>query len=347
MSNGDHSDHELVLLPNGKVVAIGYKPFNNTLGTFVEMYDPVLDQWSLKSSINPIRSRAKAVILPDKRILVAGGEKEDSNDTTTVNQWNYMRRTDLYDSSSDTWRNMKNMNYFREYHAIITLVPDGRLIAVGGEGQPGNEPPLSIIEAYKPPYLFRGIRPEIFNFTKISYARGDQINFNVNKTNSITGIHLMSNAVNTHFMNSSSNRFLELNFTQENGKISATLPKDSLLLHAGFYMLFVMVDDIPSVAKIIQIRDSTNSVISVMVENKIENNLIIYPNPFGDFIFIQSATPVIKATITDVTGIELLTVTAQSIQQINTEKLTTGYYLITVVLENGQLATKGIIRYQE
>ena len=38
MSNGDHSDHELVLLSNGSVLAIGFKPFNNPLGTFVEIY---------------------------------------------------------------------------------------------------------------------------------------------------------------------------------------------------------------------------------------------------------------------------------------------------------------------
>lgn len=65
-----------------------------------------------------------------------------------------MKRVDLYHPETDTWRNLADLNYFREYHAILTLVPDGRVIAVG-EGQPGNEPTQSIIEAFKPPYLFR------------------------------------------------------------------------------------------------------------------------------------------------------------------------------------------------
>lgn len=347
MSNGDHSDHELVLLSNGSVLAIGFKPFNNPLGTFVEIYDPSLNQWSLKSSINPIRSRAKAVILPDKRILVANGQKEDGSNHTPVNQWGYMKRTDLYNSNTDTWRNVADMNYFREYHAIITLVPDGRLIAVGGEGQPGNEPPLSIIEAYKPPYLFRGVRPEIHNLNNTEFPRGGKINFNIAKTDSITGVHLMSNAVNTHFMNSSSNRFLELAFTQNGGSISASLPSDSLLVHAGFYMLFAMVDDIPSMANIIQVLDSTTTVFTGMEENIIENTLRIYPNPFGEFISIQSTIPVVKAKITNITGRVLLAIAAQNIQHIKTENLDTGYYLLSVHFENGQSTTRKIVRHQK
>lgn len=344
MSNGDHSDHELVLLPNGNVVAIGYKPFNNPLGTFVEMYDPALNQWSLKSSINPIRSRAKAVIMPDKRILVANGEKEDGSNNTPVNQWGYMKRTDLYNAYSDTWRNAQDMNYFREYHAIITLVPDGRLIAVGGEGQPGNVPSQSIIEAYKPPYLFRGVRPEIHNLSNISYARGSQINFNVTKTDSITGVHLMSNAVNTHFMNSSSNRFLELPFTQNNGSVTATLPTDSLLLHAGFYMLFVMADDIPSIARIIQVEDSTVSITTGINEIYKANDVVVYPNPTDGFIYLKSVFPIIKASITDLTGQQVISFSSENIESINAQSLSQGTYFLIYETENRQQGVKKIVK---
>jgi hypothetical protein len=79
--------------------------------------------------------------MPDKKILIAGGQKEEQNDTSPVNQWGYMKRSDLYHPETDTWRKLADLNYFREYHTIMTLVPDGRVIAVGGEGQPGNDPP--------------------------------------------------------------------------------------------------------------------------------------------------------------------------------------------------------------
>ncbi len=61
---------------------------------------------------------------------------------------------------------MRNMNYAREYHASGIVVPDGRVIVTGGEGAPGNEPSESIIEAFTPPYLLKGIRPQITNLNK-------------------------------------------------------------------------------------------------------------------------------------------------------------------------------------
>lgn len=280
MSNGDHSDHELVLMPDGNVIAIGYKSFNANLGTFVERYNPVANTWSLKSSIAPIRSRAKAVLLPDKKILVAGGYKEDAANNTPVNQWNYMKRADLYNVAADTWRQADEMNYFREYHAIATLVPDGRVIVVGGEGAPGNEPSQSIIEAYSPPYLYRGVRPEITNLNNTTFARGNTMSFDVSKTDSVTSVQLMSTAVNTHFMNSSNNRFLELSFSQTNGTISTILPVDSILMPPGYYMLFAMVDDIPSIAKIVKINQ--NCILTPVItgdSNVCSNETAIYTAP--------------------------------------------------------------------
>jgi hypothetical protein len=255
MPNGDHSDCELVLMPDGEAIAVGYKTFTpGVYGSFIERYAPDLDSWSLGSSILPIRSRAKTCLLPDKKILVMGGHKEDTT-TMNVNQWGYMKLTDLYDPAADSWRRLDEMNNFREYHALTILVPDGRVIVVGGEGQPGNEPPFSVIEAFKPPYLFRGVRPEIRTISESSFARGGKIELEFSKTDSVTEVILMSNAVVTHFMNSGNNRYLSLDFTLSGSHLTATLPTDSVKLIPGFYMLFVMVDDIPSIGSIVQIRD--------------------------------------------------------------------------------------------
>jgi len=253
--NGDHSDCELVLMPDGEAIAVGYKTFTpGVYGSFIERYDPELDVWSLGSSMLPIRSRAKTCLLPDKKILVMGGYKEDQTNAI-VNQWGYMKLTDLYDPAADSWRRLDNLNYFREYHALTILVPDGRVIAVGGEGAPGNEPPFSVIEAFKPPYLFRGVRPEIDSLYQASFARGSKIELDFSKTDSVTEVILMSNAVVTHFMNSGNNRYLSLDYTQSGNHISASLPRDSVKLIPGFYMLFIMVDEIPSVGKIVHVQN--------------------------------------------------------------------------------------------
>jgi hypothetical protein len=57
-------------------------------------------------------------------------------------------------------------------------------------------------------------------------------------------------------MNTGTNRFLSLNYTQSGNHITASLPSDSVKLIPGFYMLFIMVDDIPSVGKILQIKNA-------------------------------------------------------------------------------------------
>ncbi|MEO5906346.1 MAG: hypothetical protein ABIQ11_06450, partial [Saprospiraceae bacterium] len=63
LPNGDHSDHELIHLSDGKVLAVGYKSFTpGQPGVNLEMYDPDADEWTLRSNIAPTRSRAKAVL---------------------------------------------------------------------------------------------------------------------------------------------------------------------------------------------------------------------------------------------------------------------------------------------
>ncbi len=260
MSNGDHADHELVLLPEGNVIAIGYKSFTSGVpGNFVEKYNPITNSWSLGANFAPVRSRSKTVLLPGKNILVMAGYKEETSDTTSVNQWGYMKIADMYNPYTEQWRRLAPMNYFREYHSLPVLAPDGRVIIVGGEGQPGNEPPFSVIEAFNPPYLFRGVRPEIVNLSKNVFQRGSQITFDALKTDSITGVVLMSTPSLSHFMNCGNNRYIELPFTQTGNAVSATIPLDSLNALGGYYQMFVMVDDIPSIGKIIKVQPASSS----------------------------------------------------------------------------------------
>jgi Galactose oxidase-like, Early set domain/Secretion system C-terminal sorting domain/Carboxypeptidase regulatory-like domain len=279
MPNGDHSDHELVLLPNddGRVVAIGHISFlPNQLGKLVEVYDPQKDSWDFGSNFAPMRSRAKTVLMPNREIIVFGGYKEDQTHTAPVNQWGQLYLTDEYDPATDTWRRLDSLKYAREYHATAILVPDGRIITVGGEGKPGNEPKFSIIEAFSPPYLFRGVRPVI---TAVSgnFNLGASVQINVAFADSVTAVRLISTSSVTHFMNSGNNRFLELSFNQKGNTLSAIMPKDSVEMPNGYYMLFVMVDDVPSMAKIVKIK--YQSMVGLEERLVLNRNLKIYPNP--------------------------------------------------------------------
>lgn len=282
LPNGDHADHELVLLPEGNVVAIGYKSFTPGVpGNLVEKYNPTNKSWSSGANFAPVRSRAKTVLLPGKNILVLAGQKEDAADTTSTNQWGYMKITDVYNQYTEQWRRLAPMNYYREYHSLPVLVPDGRVVIVGGEGAPGNEPPFSVIEAFTPPYLFRGIRPEIANLSQNVFERGGQITFDILKTNAVTSVILMSTPSLSHFMNCGNNRYVELPFAQNGNTVSATIPLDSLNALDGYYQLLVLVDDIPSVAKIIKVQSPSTTTASFSVAS--DWNLLSIPLVAQDF----------------------------------------------------------------
>lgn len=241
-------------MPNGEAVAIGYMSFTTgVVGNFVEIYNPTLNSWRLGANLSPLRSRPNITLMPDKKILVMGGRKQEPTAVNDTNAWGQVRYSDAYDPSTNTWRRLANMNVAREYHGTPVLVPDGRVIMVAGEGSPGNEPAVSTLEAFTPPYLLRGVRPQIQNLAVTAFTRGAIFNFNVARTAAPTSVILMSLSANTHFMESGNNRYRELPFTQTGATVTATLPTDPVRLPYGFYTLFVMVDDIPSVGTILRV----------------------------------------------------------------------------------------------
>jgi len=255
--DGSHSDHEMVVMDDGKAVVMGFSTnwITGDIGELVEIYNPTTDSWSYGANQSPTRSQAKMVVLPGKKIMLAAGFKETTSDPTHTNPWGFMSRVDLYDYPNNSWRRLADMNYAREYHAICILVPDGRVIVVAGEGQPGIEPPASFIEEYFPPYLYRGVRPEILNLNQTVVAQGAVLTFDIAKTNAPTSVILMGTAAPTHFMNSGHSRYIELNYTQSGSQITAQIPADINLAPIGHYILFAMVDDIPSIGQIIRITN--------------------------------------------------------------------------------------------
>lgn len=350
MPNGDHSDHELVLLPNddGRVVAIGYISFvHNQPGNLVEIYDPIFDSWSLGANFSPMRSRAKTVLLPNRKILVAGGFKEDLNDSSAINQWGQLFLTDEYDPSHDSWRRLDNLNYAREYHAISMLVPDGRVIMAGGEGKPGNEPPASIIEAFLPPYLFRGIRPSIDSLYG-NFGRGGSAFAKVSFADSVTAVRLISTSTLTHFMNSGNNRFVELAFNQIGQEVMFHLPKDSIVLPNGFYMLFVMVDDVPSIGEIIKIDKNVTTSIPDLFFQK--SSIELFPNPVSQVLHIK--LPVRNSEVVTLT---LLTSEGQQVRtgsierddmvKMNVFDLAEGIYLLVLTGKTERWVVKVMVRH--
>ena len=101
------------------------------------------------------------------------GKLEDNNHSVSTNAWGQTKLTDLYDPISNTWRRCADMAWHREYHAVTVLVPDGRVVTTAGTGGPAQPGISNDVEAFEPPYLFRGIRPRIDAIWNVPVSRNE------------------------------------------------------------------------------------------------------------------------------------------------------------------------------
>jgi hypothetical protein len=168
-SPGSRNQSASVLLPPAqeqKVMVIGGGPMDAS-----DAIDRV-DVIDLKAAHPAFRAAApmalprmhlNAVLLPDRTVFVSGGSLQRESEIRARLQ------AEIYDPASDQWRIAATATVTRKYHSIALLLPDGRVVAAGGNPEGGDqvawEPPHPNeelrLEVFSPPYLFRGPRPAI------------------------------------------------------------------------------------------------------------------------------------------------------------------------------------------
>lgn len=249
-----HSDHSLVVLADGRALAIGIRKTVATNGSMGEVYEPATNTWSVTSNPGLLRQQPEVVQLPDGRVLVAAGETEaPTPPVPTV--LGVVKWTDLYDPLTNAWRRVADMGIFREYHAVTLLAPDGRVVTTGGTKIKFQFGPTSAdIEGYQPPYLFRGVRPQITSISTTEPKRGETISLGISPATKLTKLVLMGTPAPTHWVDGGIPRRLELDVTMQGTTAQATLPTDPNVLPLGYYLAVAMVDDIPSVARIVNVK---------------------------------------------------------------------------------------------
>jgi hypothetical protein len=253
----NHSDHSMVILSDGRALALGIRSGGNGYTGMGEIYNPISGTWSLTATSTLPRYQSEVVHLPDGHVLAAGGDiTGQAPPSPPQNTLGCVKWSELYDPAANSFRRVADMNHIREYHAVTVLVPDGRVVTTGGTRIKFQVGPTSAdIEAFVPPYLLRGVRPRILDISTTSLRRGDVISLDIFPATILTSVVLMGTQTHTHWVQGGVDRRLVLPVSQIGLNAAVTLPTDPATLPLGFYMLFAMVDDIPSVALIVQIGE--------------------------------------------------------------------------------------------
>ena len=248
-----HSDHSLLILSDSRAVVVGARRADEPSATMTEYYDPQMGTWSAGTSPSLVRMQPEVVYLPDGKVFVGAGDQETTQGGEP-NVLGVVKRCDLLDPATGAWRRVANVGEFREYHAVTLLLPDGRVTTTGGTWIKFQYGPTSAdIEAYSPPYLFRGVRPQASNLSTTTPQRGQTLTFDVFPATTLTGAVLMGLQSTTHWVDCGIPRRLEIGVQQTGSCAAITLPSDPDVLPLGWYMLFALVDDIPSEALILRV----------------------------------------------------------------------------------------------
>jgi len=125
--NHPRGHHIGTLLPNGNVLVTGGIDVFTSVTATAEVYNSDTGAWTLTGPLSSGRSDYLSTLLPNGKVLVAGGFSAHGL---------YLTNCELYDPNSGKWTNTGPLNVARTAtrtgHSTATLLPDGKVLAAGG-----------------------------------------------------------------------------------------------------------------------------------------------------------------------------------------------------------------------
>jgi hypothetical protein len=139
-------NHAIARLQNGDVLVAGGYLTPGVLTATCEVFDPITGNWTLTGSLNTPRQFQQGVALSDGRVLVVGGLGTNGQGGFTP-----LASAEIYDPATAQWSSAGTLTNARYSHTL-TLLADGRVLALGGSGGTTvqNAAPLASAEIYDP-----------------------------------------------------------------------------------------------------------------------------------------------------------------------------------------------------
>jgi hypothetical protein len=201
--------------------------------------------WRPVAPMNFPRTYHTLTVLPDGNVLATGGGPT----TAATDTANATLKVELWSPATETWTTLGSMSAPRLYHSSALLMPDARVLILGGGRFDDATVPTDQFSAefYAPPYLFKGTRPVITG-APASITLGGTFTVQTPDASRIAAVALMRFASVTHDINMAQ-RYLPLTFTAGSGSLTVNAPANANLATPGNYMLFLVdTNGVPSVA---------------------------------------------------------------------------------------------------
>jgi len=243
-----------VMYDDGKVVVMGGGETPTNTAEIIDLNAPT-PSWQNVAPMAYARIQMNSTLLPDGKVLVTGGSSSNGfNDATLA-----VLAAEMWDPATKSFSTMASMHVPRMYHSTTVLLPDGTGLSAGGGRPPATgttDQPNG--EIYSPPYLFQAngspaVRPLITSGSTTNVTYGQQFSVATPDAAAITSVNWIRLSSTTHSFNENQ-RINHLGFTQTANALSVTAPSSATLCPPGHYMLFILKNGVPSIAKIMQIQ---------------------------------------------------------------------------------------------
>ncbi|HZZ30144.1 MAG TPA: Calx-beta domain-containing protein [Pirellulales bacterium] len=227
-----------VMYAPGKILYVGGGSPATNSAEIIDLNQPN-PQWQEVSPMAFARRNCNATLLPDGEVLVTGGNtgsaQYDGDPVTAAEIWN---------PATETFTTLSSESDVRWYHSTALLLPDGRILSGSGDNHLTEQ-------VYSPSYLFEGPRPTITSAPQ-TVEYGDNFFVGTPDASSITKVEWIRMGTATHAENWDQYA-VDASFATVAGGLNVAAPYTPNSSPPGYYMLFILKGDVPSVAAIIRV----------------------------------------------------------------------------------------------